>query len=71
LGLCEGLCVLSFGVDLCDEDVGLVDEVVGECLPNWSEGLAVYIIASVAVSGTYRKGDVRPHQGAVNATRTS
>jgi hypothetical protein len=38
----ESLCVLGFGVDLGDQDVGLVDEVVGESLPDGGESLTVY-----------------------------
>lgn len=40
--LSESLCVLGFGVDLGDQDVGLVDEVVGESLPDGGESLTVY-----------------------------
>lgn len=39
--LCKSLCVLGFGVNLSDQDVGLVDEVVGESLPDGGEGLTV------------------------------
>ena len=46
--LCKGLCVLGFGVDLGDKDVGLVDEGAGESLPDGSEGLAVWrLLASI------------------------
>lgn len=41
LVLCKGLGVLGFSVDLSDQDVRLVGEVVGEGLPDGSEGLAV------------------------------
>lgn len=40
--LSEGLGVLSFGVDLGDDNVGLEGEVVGEGFPGRSEGLAVF-----------------------------
>jgi len=38
---CEGLGVLGFGVDLGNQNAGLVDEVVGEGLPDGCESLAV------------------------------
>jgi hypothetical protein len=45
--LSESLCVLSFGIDLGDQDVGLVDKGVGEGLPDGSEGLAVWMLLVV------------------------
>lgn len=39
--LAQGTGVLSFGVNLSDNDVGLEGEVVGESFPRRSEGLAV------------------------------
>jgi hypothetical protein len=39
--LCEGLGVLSFSVDLGNQNTGLGNEVVGEGFPDWGEGLAV------------------------------
>ena len=30
-----GLCVLRFGVNLCDDDIRLVDKVESNLLPNW------------------------------------
>jgi hypothetical protein len=41
LFLCERFGVLGFGVDLCDQDVGLGSEVVGKSLPDGRERLAV------------------------------
>jgi hypothetical protein len=45
----ESLCVLGFGVDLGDQDVGLVDEVVGESLPDGGKGLAVCRLLAIGL----------------------
>lgn len=37
----SGFGVFGFGVDLCDEDIGLVGEVMGNSLPDRGERLAV------------------------------
>lgn len=42
LFLGQGTGVLSFGVDLGNNNVGLEGEVLGECFPGRSEGLAVW-----------------------------
>jgi hypothetical protein len=67
----KGLCVLSLGINLGDQDVGLVDEVVGEGLPDGGEGLAVCESVSNLLLSTTKRENIRPHQGAVKATRTS
>lgn len=38
----RSLGVLSFGINLGNEDAGLVTEVVGDLLPDWCEALAIY-----------------------------
>jgi hypothetical protein len=44
---CKGFGVLGFGVDLSDQDIGLVDEGVGKRLPDGGESLAVYILSAM------------------------
>lgn len=50
---CESLGVLGFGVDLGDQNAGLIDEVVGEGLPDGCESLAV-----CNLSATKRVGEM-------------
>jgi hypothetical protein len=46
----ESLCVLGFSVNLCDQDIGLVNEGVGESLPDGGEGLAVCRTSAIDLS---------------------
>jgi hypothetical protein len=57
---CEGLGVLGFGVDLGDQDAGLVDEVVGEGLPDGCESLAVCNLSAVNQIGEWAKRTSAP-----------
>lgn len=43
----ESLCVLGFSINLGDQNIGLVDEGVGESLPSGGEGLAVWTMSAI------------------------
>jgi hypothetical protein len=43
----KSLRILSFGIDLGDQDVGLVNESIGKSLPDGSEGLAVWNMSAI------------------------
>jgi hypothetical protein len=66
---CEGFGVLGFGIDLGDQDIRLTGEGVGEGLPDGGEGLAVCV--QLARKADRKWNHIRPHHGAVKATRTS
>lgn len=38
----EGLCVLGFGINLGDDNIGFKDKGVGNRFPGRSEALAIY-----------------------------
>ncbi|THW90286.1 tRNA pseudouridine synthase B [Aureobasidium pullulans] len=57
LVLSSGLCVLGFGVNLGDEDVGFVGEGVGELLPDRSKSLAVCKERHSLLTSTPRGGE--------------
>lgn len=40
--LSSGFRILGFGVNLGNKDIGFVDEIGSNLLPDWGEGLAVW-----------------------------
>jgi hypothetical protein len=64
--LCESLCVLGFGVNLGDKDVGLVNESVGESLPDGGEGLAVCKVLALIIFGRERQHTSAPRRSEGN-----
>jgi hypothetical protein len=69
LSLSGFLGVGGFGVNFGDHDGGFGGEVIGNGFPNRSQSLAICqeLVYSFKV---VKAEDLRPHQGAVNATRT-
>lgn len=71
----ESAGVLAFGVDLCDDNIGLEGEVISEGFPGRSQGFAICSIQLAIKAPKQTKENkrinIRPHQGAVKATSTS
>lgn len=65
-----GLAVLALGIDLGDQDVVLAGEVLGEGLPGGGKALAVYSRSAMSNWASPITFHLRPHHGAVKATRT-
>ncbi len=64
--LCKGLGVLGFGIDLSNQDVGLVDEGVGESFPGGGKRLAVWVALAIVLQEWQGRHTSAPRRGESN-----